>query len=124
MCVLLCANSSVREWLDIPLARAYRQSLQICHVCAALAATNASYGYGIEASQPQPTNTFELDEAAQRRVMKRSAWLQAYCRYRTQLAQRGHHLAENGGSPRDWQKALDALAKTWGRILSLVGLRW
>ena len=67
--------------------------------------------------------TFELDEAAQRRVMKRSSWLQAYCRYRSRLTQHGIHRVDSGELSRDWQKAFETIAKTWGRLLSLVGLR-
>jgi hypothetical protein len=122
MCVFLCANSSVREWLDMPLARAYRQSLQHCLICYGNSAVNASHEN--PAAESLATGTFELDEAARRRVMKRSSWLQAYCRYRTCLTQHGIHRVDSGELSRDWQKALETIAKTWGRLLSLVGLRW
>jgi hypothetical protein len=122
MCVFLCANSIVHEWLDMPLARAYRQSLQDCPIYAAQPALTASH----ECPTPESvaTGAIELDEAAQRRVMKRSSWLQAYCRYRTSLTQHGIHRVDSGELSRDWQKALETIAKTWGRLLSLVGLRW
>jgi hypothetical protein len=109
MCVLICANSNVGEWFDIPLARAYRQSLQLCPVYNTSAAS---------------VESFELGDAAHRRVMKRSASIQLYYRYRAEPMHRGIHLAEHGGSSRDWQKALEAITKTWGRLLSLVGLGW
>jgi hypothetical protein len=119
MCVLLCANPSVREWLDIPQARAYRLSLHLCAVC-----TNA-FDLSVSSQQHEslPLSDFEFDEAEQRRLMNRSTWLQAYCSYHSQLAQRNRHLTEHDPSARNWPKALDAIAKTWGRILSLVGLR-
>jgi hypothetical protein len=120
MCVMLCANSSLRESLEIPLALAYRQTLQLCAVCHGGAAVMASHQDDASPS----ADDFELNEAARRRVMKRSAWLQAYCSYRMHLAEQNGRLSASGGSSRDWPKALEALAKTWGRILSLIGLRW
>jgi hypothetical protein len=122
MCALLCANPIVREWLDIALARAYRQLLQENPVCESSRAAEASHES--PASQPRATANFELNEAARRRVMKRSAWLQAYCRYRSHVRQHGIRREEGGDSSRDWQKAFETIAKTWGRLLSLVGLRW
>ena len=107
MCVLLCANSKVREWLDIPLAREYRQSMQLC---------------------PAPTGTSsEPGESTDERFSNRSAWLQAHFRYSMQTCRRKNHLTpwdDESASSGDWPKALEAIAKTWGRILSLVGLRW
>jgi hypothetical protein len=124
MCVLLCVNSNVRECLEIPLARAYRQTLQLCALCPSGGAETL---YQERASQSGTVKNVELDEAAQRRVMKRSAWLQAYCSCRANLAQRGRHLADchsSSASSRDWPKALEGIAKTWGRLLSFIGLRW
>lgn len=124
MCVLLCANSNVHEWLDIPLALAHRQSLQLC---AAYASALAEASSVEKVPQSPIAANFELDEAAQRRAMKRSAWLQAYCRYCSQLAQHRCNLAgcrASATSACDFQKALEAIAKTWGRFLSFVGLRW
>ena len=122
MCVFICANSKVRDWLDTPLARAYRQTLQLSPMylnSIALAAGGKQEDFASRTS-----DDVELDESAQRRIMKRSAWLQAYCRYLTHAAEHGVRRAEFGGSSREWQKALETIAKTWGRILSLVGLRW
>jgi hypothetical protein len=120
MCVVLCANSNVRESMEIPLALAYRQALQLYAVCYSGVVATA-----LHQNEASPSVCdFELNEAAQRRVMKRSAWLQAYCSYRMHLAQQSNGLPGSGASPRDWPKALEALAKTWGRILSLIGLRW
>jgi hypothetical protein len=120
MCVLLCANSNVRESLEIPLALAYRQTMQLYAVCYSGAAIEAPS----EDRASSSADYFESDEAARRRVMKRSAWLQAYCSYRMHLAEQGSGLSGCGASSRDWPKALEALAKTWGRILSLIGLGW
>ena len=121
MCVLLCANPNVREWLDIPQARAYRLSLQLCAVCTN---TFALWESNQQRHESLPVSQFEFDEAELRRLMNRSTWLQAYCSYRSQLAQRHRHLTKHDASARNWPKALDAIAKTWGRLLSLVGLRW
>jgi hypothetical protein len=123
MCVLLCANPKVREWTDMPQALAYRQALQLCGLCPKVEASEAK----LQKCQSTFVASFELDEAAQRRVMKRSAWLQAYCRYSIHVAQNCKHSARSGApsfSSNEWHKAFETIAKTWGRILSLVGLRW
>src|SRR5262249_55579551 len=122
MCVLLCAGSKVHEWLDMPLALAHRQSLQACPICAAKPALMASQQSS--ESKPALVEAVEMDEAARRHVMKRSSWLQAYCRCRGHLTKHGIHCAESGQLSLDWPKAFEAIAKTWGRLLSLVGLRW
>jgi hypothetical protein len=123
MCVLLCVNSNARECLEIPLARAYRQTLQLCALCPSGGAETL---YQDQASQSGSVKNDQLGEAAQRRIMKRSAWLQAYCMSRTSQAPRSKHLADFNRSSalsRDWPKALEGIAKTWGRFLSFSGLR-
>ena len=89
----------------------YRESLQICPIFQ-------------QSKDARAGQEIELGEAARRRVMKRSAWLQAYCRYRAQTVHHNIYCAENGVLSGEWQKALEAIAKTWGRLLTLVGLRW
>jgi hypothetical protein len=121
MCVLLCANANVRQWFDVPAARAYRQALQVsgvCQACLGVGAQNSHEPRSRSITEP------ESDEVFVEHVMMRSAWLQAYCTYRAHSAAHGRRLAEGRGSARDWPKALEAIAKTWGRLLSLVGLRW
>jgi hypothetical protein len=123
MCVLLCANSKVGEWLDIPLALAYRQSLEPCPVHADHEVAKA--GRPVHVAESSSAEILELHKPDQQRVMKRSAWLQAYCRYQMQRArhnERSERIAS--ASSREWHKALEAIAQTWGRLLSLVGLRW
>src|SRR5436189_1085246 len=108
MCVMLCANPKVHEWLDITLARSCRQTYQLCALCPY--EPGPSWSKNISASSQGGVKL--LDKAAETRVMKRSAWIQAYCR----------HLAEQRASSQDWHKTLDALANAWGRLLSLIGL--
>jgi hypothetical protein len=119
MCVLLCANSSVRESLGLPLALAHRETLELCptypNVASANAPNNGDCFHRL-------VDTIEIDDGWQLHIMKRSAWLQAYCRYRAQRADH-REAAEWRVSAREWQKAFETLAKTCGRILSLVGLR-
>jgi hypothetical protein len=122
MCVLICANSNMRDWIDAPSALAYRQALQLCSVFGSVVASEPAH-------QGQPfqsvlVDSHKIDQAAQRLVTKRIAWIQAYCRYRDQPMHRSIQLVEHRGLSCDWQKALEAIAKTWGRILSLVGLGW
>jgi len=114
MCVVLCANPKVHEWLDISLARSYRQTLQLCAICPSEPGMTAPVGATL--AKPQ-AGVPKLDKAAEKRVMKRSAWIQAYCRHMA-------HLAEQRSSPQEWHKTLDVIANAWGRLLSLVGLRW
>jgi len=124
MCVLLCANSKVREWLDMPLAIAHRQALQLCPVNGDYQV--ADVGHEAQVVQSSSGETFELDKAEYLHVMKRSAWLQAYCRYHMKRPCHSERLAELSAvsaSSREWHKALEAIAQTWGRLLSLVGLR-
>jgi hypothetical protein len=109
MCVLLCANPKVREWLDVPLALAHRQSLQVAAVCHA-----GAHGLLPNAASVEQPN--ELDQTDERR-MKRSTWLQGYCSHQAYVSRR------RASSP-EWHKAFDAIANAWGRLLSLVGLRW
>lgn len=110
MCVLLCANLKVHEWLDVPLARAYRQSLQMFALCPSatfkpIVAQNGSEA-GLEA-------TAEIDAATIPGIMKRTAWIQAYCR----------RVARQHESTQNWHKPFESLANAWSRLLALVGLR-
>jgi hypothetical protein len=114
MCVLLCANPKVHEWLDMPVALAYRQALQLSVLCPAASlegnAGSAPHAYKLT------TNLVEADELEPPpalHLMKRSAWVQAYCQ----------RIAERHKSSPDWHKPLDALANAWTRLLALVGLR-
>jgi hypothetical protein len=116
MCVLLCANSIVREWFDQPAALEYRQSLQLS---TAHHATNS-----ITDSDTRARESLRNKNLLTPHIMKRSAWLQAYCKYRANLVVRGRHRAACGGSSSDWPKAFEAIAETWRRLLCFVGLRW
>jgi hypothetical protein len=122
MCVLICATSNVREWLDVPSGLAYWQALQLCPVFISGVVSQASHQS--QPFQPFTIDGHKLDQVAQRLVTNRSARIQAQCRYHAQSMDRGIQSAEHGGSSRDWQKALETIAKTWGRLLSLVGLGW
>jgi len=101
MCVLLCANRSVHEWLDIPLARAHRQVFQQCTLSP------------VDPEAEPNVVAAPLDDEAATRVMNRSAWIQAYFTRVT-------HSADSAESR---HKTFDVLANAWGRLLSLVGLR-
>src|SRR6478736_4703548 len=111
MCVVICANLKVSQWRDFPLPEFSRASLQICPII-------------YDRTPGQAVESIELDEAAQRREMKRSAWLQAYYRYRAREADHGVYRAELRVLSTEWKNALEAIAKTWGRLLHLVRLRW
>lgn len=110
MCVLLCANSMVHEWLDIPLARAHRQTLQLYALCP----DDPFAGNTYEIGGGGQTAVKQLEKSGPACLMKRSAWIQAYC----------SRVAHRQASAQDWHKTFDAIANAWGRLLSLVGLRW
>jgi hypothetical protein len=116
MCVFLCASSIVREWFDQPAALEYRQSLQL--------STAHHPTSSIAASDTRVRESLQNRELPMPHIMKRSAWLQAYCKYRAGLAVRGRHRVACSASSSDWPKALEAIAETWRRLLSFVGLRW
>ena len=122
MCVLICANSNMRDWLDAPSALAYRQALQLCPVFGSVVASEPAHQ--CQPFQSDLADSHKIDQAAQRLVTKRSVWIQAYCRYRDQPMRRSVRLVEHRGLSCDWQIALETIAKTWGRLLSLVGLGW
>jgi hypothetical protein len=110
MCVFLCANSQAVEWLEMPLARAYRQTFQLCAICP----DEPDWEMTQHGVATKRAGVRQLDAATQLRVMKRSAWIQAYC----------IRAAQRRASSQDWHKAFDAIANAWGRLLSFVGLRW
>lgn len=110
MCVLLCANPKVHEWLDLPLARAYRQSLQLCALCPVPRTELVASGVGTDATS---CVTVEIAEACLPHVMKRSAWLQVYCR----------RMAACRESAQDRHNPFDVITNAWGRLLAFVGLR-
>ena len=124
MCVLICANSKVREWLDISLARDCRRVLQLCSVSSA--ASESSTLSRNESAHAPTFEAFDAEEKVRQRVMTRSAWVQAFFRYSGPRAQRSHYLnsAESRNLSHEWQKTFEAIAKTWGRLLSLLGLCW
>jgi hypothetical protein len=113
MCVLLCVNSKTHEWMERPFAIAYRQSLQLWSLCP-----DESH----ECGNPKTDSVRRLDEQVdieddmKPRVMNRSTWIQAYFSYR-------EHKAQGHLSTQDWHQALELIAKTWNRLLFLVGLR-
>ncbi|HEX5472718.1 MAG TPA: hypothetical protein VFW73_12580 [Lacipirellulaceae bacterium] len=110
MCVFFCANPQVREWLDIPLALAQRQTFQQCPICPDEPDWEVPQ-HGVATKQAVLK---KLDTAAELRVMKRTAWVHAYC----------IPTSQGRTSAQDWHKALETIANAWSRLLSFVGLRW
>lgn len=110
MCVLLCANPNVCEWIDMPLAMAQRASLQALHVCTP--------NGGLAKIEGQTTGCHqdtEWDTAKMQGVMKRSAWIQAYCQ---RIVRQRARL-----SPQTRHHPLEAITNAWIRLLVLVGWR-
>jgi hypothetical protein len=117
MCVMFCANPKVHVWLDITLARTYRETLQLCAICPPVVTSGEkTLAVGCSGAKPQAA-VAQLDKASETRVMKRSAWIQAYCQHMASVTQ-------HSPSAQEWHKTFDLIAKAWGRLLSLVGLRW
>jgi hypothetical protein len=110
MCVLICANPITREWLVLVSARSYRQSLPLTKVCPDEPIEIWGLGSGYAAGDIGNGKVSTLPC-----VMKRSAWIQAYC---ARIAAQEQRLAQQRG-----HKSLDAITNAWIRLLALVGLR-
>lgn len=50
MCVLLCASRLVHQWLDVPVARAYREAVQLQSLCVAPSCDRGQHGESDEAA--------------------------------------------------------------------------
>jgi hypothetical protein len=108
MCVFLCANPQVRSWLDMEVARAARQTLQLTALCPADPYARADKG----AAEP-PRAAQEAQVIRRRLAMP----------FRGRKSG-GHCLgAAQRDSANEWHKPLDALANAWSRLLLLVGWR-
>jgi hypothetical protein len=94
MCVLLCANPNVKNWLDPLLARIERQSLKLL---------------AIRPRDPDDGDGIAVDELRA-----------CICVNRLRNPPR---FDVPSASTHEWQKSLDALANAWSRLLLLVGWR-
>jgi hypothetical protein len=103
MCVLLCANRYVYEWLDLDIALACRDALQLSPVCHVDSLTRAEI-----------TDTKYLDDAAVQKLVRGPMLRQPAPRKATKCSD---------GSAHERKNSLDTLAKAWSRLLILVGLR-
>jgi hypothetical protein len=98
MCLLLCANPSVHEWLGVLLVHADRQSRQQLSVLVA-----------------PPPSTYEHEPGEMETDCGRVVFPDATSRY--------PHLALRLPSPHEGYKSLNALADAWSRLLIFVGWR-
>jgi hypothetical protein len=98
MCLLLCANPSVNEWLGALLVRADRQSRQQLSVLVA-----------------PPPSTYEHEPLEIEADCGRVVFPETASRY--------PHLALRLPSPYERHKSLNALADAWSRLLIFVGWR-
>jgi hypothetical protein len=114
MCVLLCANVSVHGWFDLPSALSERQLVQIVGVNTA---TPIVMG---DSSLSQATGEGPISLVTSPAIIKRSAWIQAYCR---RVASRRTNPRRSRLSQQARHNPLEALANAWGRLLVLVGWR-
>jgi hypothetical protein len=111
MCVLLCAHPKIRDWIDLPLARAHRGSLQASNLCVT--------GWLDWDAEPRNCAIAAADLGQDKIpdfISKRSAWIQAYCQ---RLAARQRSLAAQGPG----HHPLEAIANAWVRLL-LVFVGW
>lgn len=116
MCVFICANPKVREWLEMKLARAHRKTFQLCELkpydCDGVRLNKPPVG-----RKPQAA-ICAVEERSKPRVESRVTWLRV-CSEPEPIAVQWRRAS----SP-DWHKAFNAIANAWGRLLSLIGLRW
>jgi hypothetical protein len=114
MCVLLCANTSARDWFDLPSALADRQRVQIAE---------ANPASPIVTGDNKPCQAIGEGPATlvtSPAIIKRSAWIQAYCQ---RVAGRRPNPRRSRLSQQARHNPLEALANAWGRLLILVGWR-
>lgn len=123
MCVLLFANPNVREWLEQASATNSQDLLQQVEVRRVGSHRLRSCGLS------SADNALRAEVIASH-SFHRSAWIQAYFRYTvshrccdfSSCDQLNHTLAA-ASLAREWQKALEAVAKAWRRFLCFAGLR-
>jgi hypothetical protein len=103
MCVFLCANAKVSDWLDAMLVRVDRQSRQQLSVLV---------------SQPPwtPSTPTYGHESANQSVGSSTTIVR-------ETTSRYEQLALRRASPHERHKPLDALADAWSRLLIFVGWR-
>ncbi len=114
MCVFLCANPTVHEWLDIPVAQAHRQALALKALCPNASLLNAATGTAHD-DWAVVDSSIELPKLGVRCIYDRAVWRHTWRRSETK--DQSSHLSE------EWHHALDAFTKAWGRLLVLVGWR-
>jgi hypothetical protein len=99
MCVLICADPGVNEWLAMVAARAHRSALQLTASC-------------VVSPSSHDVDAPILDKAAVRRIARGPIL-------------REHEWPQRGTSPsaQEWKHPFDVLSEAWSRLLCLVGLR-
>jgi hypothetical protein len=105
MCVMLCANSHVFQWLDLDVALACRHALQLSPACLGDPLN------GAEATEC-------LDDAAVQKLA-RGPMLRQPARRKPAEAGEGFR----GGSSHEWKNPLNTLTKALSRLLVFVGWR-
>jgi hypothetical protein len=110
MCVVLCALPNVAEWVDLPAAIELRQTLQL-NADGSLRTVELS----------EYTEHDDIEPAKLPRVMKRSAWIQAYFQRLIEEKRRSgcelDELAVEGHHP------FQTIADAWRWLVALVGWR-
>jgi hypothetical protein len=109
VCVFLCGTRRLSPPFDLVQAQAERGCLQLIAPKDSQEMLNKS----VRSATRRQASSMVIAIAVPG-VMKRSAWIQAHCR----------RIAKCHDSTPDWQKALDAVANAWCRLLALIGLRW
>lgn len=111
MCVMLCSMPKLGKWEELSTAISYRDSLEQLQLMSRQA------GGTIDGDEPPA-----LAESAVPRVMKRSAWIQAYFQLQA-TQQRLAELAESKRlSAKDWHHPLQAISDACRRLVAF--LRW
>jgi hypothetical protein len=103
MCVLICANPGVSDWVIKVTARSQRTAHLFTPICVAPYSTSGDDDDG---------DRFVLDEVAVARIA-RGATLRE-CEWPS---------SDAASLARESKNAFELLTEAWGRLLSLVGLR-
>jgi hypothetical protein len=105
MCVFLCANPNVYEWLGKVIARTERQATLLLALCPADPYDSLDDNLRGEVA-PEISQTAASDRESVARPRQ---------------ARTVHRI--DATSSHEWHKPLDALANAWSRLLLLVGWR-
>jgi hypothetical protein len=122
MCLLLCANSITRQWVEAVAGRYERDMLQEMHACKCDGLSSAD-GRVVE------IECCTLDEHAVEKIPRgpklRDEWPSSQAVRDSQRGARSRLSTAGASRPSlyEWKSPSNALAYAWSRLLALIGWR-